>query len=141
MPSSRLRSIVFDCAHPAALARFWAGALGYAVRPYGEEEIARLQALGHDVESDPSVVIDPPGDGPTIWFNLVPEGKTVKNRVHIDVNLASADEIDRLVSQGARILRPLGAVPDERWAIMADPEGNEFCAFPPGDGEGDGSVP
>jgi predicted enzyme related to lactoylglutathione lyase len=80
---------------------------------------------------DPSVVLDPEGDGPTIWFNRVPEPKVTKNRVHIDVNLTGEDEIERLVARGATVLRPLGAVPDEPWAIMADPEGNEFCAFPP----------
>jgi hypothetical protein len=129
---ARLRSIVFDCAKPAPLARFWAAALGYSVRPYDEEDIQRLREAGiDDVEHDPSVVIDPPGDGPNVWFNHVPEPKSGKNRVHIDINLQSVEEIDRLVELGARILRPLGAVEDEPWVILADPEGNEFCAFPP----------
>ena len=133
MTKPRLRSIVFDCAHPASLARFWAEALGYQVRPYDEAEIARLREAGYEVEDDPSVVIDPPGEGPTIWFNRVPEGKVVKNRVHLDLNLTSLTEVDELLGRGAGILRPLGAVPDEHWLIMADPEGNEFCAFPPRD--------
>jgi len=132
MADARLRSIVFDCANPAPLARFWAAALGYSVRPYDEEEIQRLREAGiDDVEDDPSVVIEPPGDGPNVWFNRVPEPKSGKNRVHIDINLESVDEIDQLVEAGARILRPLGAVVDEPWFILADPEGNEFCAFPP----------
>ncbi len=132
MEGSRLRSVVFDCAHPASLARFWAEILGYRQRPYDEVEISRLRAMGiEDVDDDPSVVIDPPGDGPTIWFDRVPEGKIVKNRVHLDINLGSAEALDRLVQLGARVLRPLGAVPGEPWAIMADPEGNEFCVFPP----------
>jgi len=75
--TSRLHSIVFDCARPAALARFWAAALGYAVRPYDQEEIDRLAALGYTVEDDPSVVIDPPGEGPAVWFTRVPEAKVV----------------------------------------------------------------
>ncbi len=131
MPTTRLRSIVFDCAKPSALARFWAEALGYTVRPYDQAEIDRLAALGYTVEDDPSVVIDPPGEGPTMWFNRVPEGKAVKNRVHLDVNLDSLADVEHLVGLGATVLRPLDAVPQEPWLIMADPEGNEFCAFPP----------
>jgi len=132
MADARLRSIVFDCAKPAPLARFWAAALGYSVRPYDAAEINRLREAGiDDVEDDPAVVIEPPSDGPNVWFNRVPEPKLGKNRVHIDINLQSVDEMDRLVALGARILRPLGAVEDEPWAILADPEGNEFCAFPP----------
>ncbi len=132
MERSRLRSVVFDCAHPARLARFWAEVLGYRLRPYDQAEIDRLRAAGiADVEDDPSVAIDPPGEGPTIWFDKVPEGKVVKNRVHLDVNLSSRDERDRLVGLGARVLRPFDEVPEDRWAILADPEGNEFCVFPP----------
>ena len=132
MRSPGLRSIVVDCEHPHQLARFWAVALGYTVRPYDHAEVERLRAAGiDDVEDDPSVVIDPPGAGPTVWFNRVPEPKVAKNRVHLDVDVASSDEIERLVSLGATVLRPLGAVPDEPWAILADLEGNEFCAFPP----------
>jgi hypothetical protein len=128
-----LRSIVFDCSHPGALARWWDETIPrYHLRPYTEEGVAWLRDHGiEDVMDDPSVVLDPEGDGPTIWFNRVPEPKVTKNRVHIDVNLTGEDEIERLVARGATVLRPLGAVPDEPWAIMADPEGNEFCAFPP----------
>ena len=139
MERARLRSIVIDCAHPSRLARFWSEILDFPVRPYDDAEVARLRAAGiEDAEDDPSVVLDPPGDGPTIWFVKVPEGKVVKNRVHLDVTLRSADELNRLVRLGARVLRPLGAVPEDRWTIMADPEGNEFCAFPPEEGEGPG---
>jgi len=130
--SSGLRAVVVDCARPHQLARFWAVALGYTVRPYDDAEVERLRAAGiDDVEDDPSVAIDPPGEGPTVWFNRVPEAKTGKNRLHMDVDVDDADEIDRLVTLGAAVLRPLGAVPDEPWAVLADPEGNEFCAFPP----------
>jgi hypothetical protein len=132
MPIHRLRSIVFDCARPAALARFWADVLGYTVRPYDEAARARLRAAGiENPEEDPSVVILPPEDGPTIWFNRVPEPKSTKNRVHLDINLERLEQLDHLVERGARILRPLGAAPNEPWVILADPEGNEFCAFPP----------
>jgi hypothetical protein len=107
-------------------------ALGYTVRPYDDEDVQWLREAGiDDIEDDPSVVIGPPGDGPTVWFNRVPEPKSTKNRVHIDINLQSVKEIDRLLELGVRILRPLGAVENEPWVILADPEGNEFCAFPP----------
>jgi Glyoxalase-like domain len=132
MAERRIRSIVFDCERPSALARFWAEALRYSVRAYTEDDIRHLREQGiEDVEDDPSVVIDPPGEGPTFWFNRVPERKVVKNRVHVDINLESAEEVDRFLALGARILRPFGAVEGEGWAIMADPEGNEFCVFPP----------
>ena len=70
--------VVFDCAHPASLARFWAAALdGYAVAPYDDAELARLAERGiTDPEDDPSVLVEPPGPGaPRLFFTLVPEGK------------------------------------------------------------------
>jgi predicted enzyme related to lactoylglutathione lyase len=129
----RIRSIVFDCARPSALARFWAEVLGYRVREYSEQDLAWLREQGFDgPEDDPSVAIDPPDDRlPTIWFNRVPEPKKVKNRVHLDVNLGDAAEADQVLGLGATVVRPFGAVEGEDWAIFADPEGNEFCVFPP----------
>ena len=114
------------------LARFWAEVLGYRVRPYTEEDLAWLREHGLDgPEDDPSVAIDPPNEGlPTIWFNLVPEPKSVKNRVHLDVNLSDANEAQRMIELGATIVRPFGAAEGEDWAILADPDGNEFCVFP-----------
>jgi hypothetical protein len=129
---SRLKDIVFDCARPSTLAAFWAAALGYRVRPYDEAEIQRLRAAGiDDVADDPTVAIDPPDDGPGIWFQQVPEPKTVKDRVHLDMTLRSGENLDWLVSLGARVLVPFGGVPGKPWAVLADPEGNEFCVFPP----------
>jgi hypothetical protein len=87
--------------------------------------------MGRTPESDPEVGIVPPRGvpGPVVYFNEVPEPKTVKNRVHLDVWLPG-DRIDPLVGLGARVLRP----PDEEidWWVVADPEGNEFCAFAAG---------
>ena len=128
-----LRSIVFDCRNAWAQARWWAETIpGYHLEEYDDEDLAWLRERGIErLEDNPSVVIRPDGDGPSIWFNAVPEAKVGKARVHIDVNVTSLQEIDRLVERGARILRPFGAVPEEPWAVMADPEGTEFCAFPP----------
>jgi hypothetical protein len=129
---SRLRDIVVDCVRPSLLAAFWAEVLGYRVRPYDDAEIARLRAAGIvDIADDPTVPIDPPDGGPSIFFVQVPEPKVVKNRMHLDVNLRSADELDWLVRLGARILRPIGASAGPDGVVLADPEGNEFCAFPP----------
>jgi catechol 2,3-dioxygenase-like lactoylglutathione lyase family enzyme len=124
-----LRSIVVDCAEPAALARFWAQALGWQVRPYAPEDIEWLAEQGLTPESDPSVCVDPPDASlPTLWFNSVPEPKVGKVRIHLDVNVPDAAGIGRLEGLGAHIVEshPGG----ERWTIMADPEGNEFCVFP-----------
>jgi len=105
---ARIRDVVFDCRHPASLARFWAAALeGYEVAPYDEAELDRLRAIGiDDPEDDPTVLVEPSsGSGPRLWFQLVPEAKQVKNRVHLD--LACADvraEALRLAGLGARLL-------------------------------------
>ncbi|QYN35305.1 VOC family protein [Pseudonocardia sp. DSM 110487] len=124
-----LGDVVFDCRHPASLARFWAAALdGYRVAAYDDAELARLSAMGvDDPEDDPSVLVEPvAGNGPRLWFTRVPEPKIVKNRVHLDLRAPDvAAEADRLVGLGAR---ELGKVQD--WVVLADPEGGEFCVHP-----------
>ena len=64
---------------------------------------------------------------PTLWFNKVPEPKVGKVRIHLDVNVADVSGFERLIEMGATILEPHPGGND--WTIMADPEGNEFCAF------------
>ncbi|MDH6454176.1 MULTISPECIES: VOC family protein [unclassified Streptomyces] len=124
---ARLRDIVFDCAHPAATARFWAAALDdCAVAPYDDEELARLRALGiTDVEDDPTVLVESHEGGPRMFFQLVPEPKSGKNRVHLDLLAEDMEaEAERLVGLGATIR--------DRYAdhlVLTDPEGNEFCVF------------
>ena len=122
---ARLRDVVFDCRHPASLARFWAAALdGYEIAPYDEEELDRLRSLGFSgPEDDPSVLVEA-ASGPRLFFNLVPESKVVKNRVHLDL---TGDSVERLVALGARVL----AHPEEGLVVLADPEGNEFCLVTP----------
>ncbi len=126
---AKLGDIVFDAAHPASLARFWAAALdGYAVAPYDDEELARLRANGiNEPEDDPSVLVEPVVAGaPRLFFTRVPEPKTVKNRVHLDLRAADIDEeAARLVELGAIELARL-----EGWVTLADPEGNEFDVLP-----------
>lgn len=103
-----LRDIVVDCARPSAVARFWAEALdGYRVAPYDPDELDRLQAMGIlDTDDDPSVLVEPIVEsGPRFFFQLVPEGKQAKNRLHLDLVADDLDtEIDRLVALGARVV-------------------------------------
>ncbi|MEU0409145.1 VOC family protein [Streptomyces griseorubiginosus] len=122
---ARLHDIVFDSARPAATARFWAAALdGYAVAPYDEAELARLRSLGiNSTEDDPTVLVEPADGGPRLWFQLVPEDKRRKNRVHLD--LAAEDpeaEIRRLTALGATVRARY-----ENHVLLTDPEDNEFC--------------
>ncbi|WP_433474555.1 VOC family protein [Spirillospora sp. CA-142024] len=137
--------ITFDCADPAALAAFWAEALGYRLQdpPGGFESWDQaLEAMGVPPEkrNDASAVVDPEGSGPRLFFQRVPEGKQVKNRLHLDVRAAPGlqgdarmaaleAEAERLVAHGATRLKryepapPLGA----GHILMTDPEDNEFC--------------
>ena len=122
---ARLRDIVVDCAHPAALARFWAAALdGYAVAPYDEQELARLRSVGVlDLEDDPTVLVT--GPGPRLFLQRVPEPRRVKNRLHLDLTASDPEaEIARLTGLGAMV-----AARYARHVLLTDPEGNEFCVM------------
>jgi hypothetical protein len=125
---ARLRDVVFDCRHPASLARFWAAVLDdYEVAPYDEAELARLRAAGiDDPEDDPTVLLEPAVPGPRLWFQRVPEPKAVKNRVHLDLAADDpAGELRRLVSLGAAVVAT--QPPPVNLTVLLDPEGNEFC--------------
>ncbi|WBB67540.1 VOC family protein [Micromonospora sp. WMMD812] len=107
--------LVVDAAQPERLARWWAGVLGGDVEITGWDAASLIGAAGFPFDE---------------WiFNPVPEGKTVKNRMHWDVDL-DEPEPSALVRAGATLLRE----PDDavRWWVLADPEGNEFCVFTPG---------
>ena len=111
-------SVVLDCADAAKLAAFWTGALGY-------EQVADEGAfIG---------LKDPDGRLPTLVLQRVPERKTIKNRMHIDV---FSDDFDRhmvrLKDLGATVVTPETVEPDGmRLVVLADPEGNEFCLLDP----------
>lgn len=119
---SRLKDVCIDCADPWSLSHWWAEVLGYRVRPHTAADLAALRDQGIDrPEDDPSIALDPiDGSGPTFWFNRVSEPKTVKNRVHVDVY----GDADHLLTRGATLVERR-----ERWTVMTDPEGNEFCVF------------
>jgi Glyoxalase-like domain len=123
---ARIGDVVVDCRHPASLARFWAAVLdGYAVAPYDEAELTRLRAAGIDSpEDDPTVLVEPEREGgPRLFFQLVPEAKTVKNRLHLDLRCADVDgEVARIEGLGGRVRETF-----DDHVVLVDPEGNEFC--------------
>jgi len=143
--SSREVQVTFDCADPAALAGFWCEVLGYRVEPPPAGFDSWDQALDAwgvppEERNSRSAAVPPAGDsGPRLFFQRVPEGKTVKNRVHLDVRAAPGAEGDermtrldaeatRLVGLGAtRVRRFEPDRMDAGFVLMQDPEGNEFC--------------
>ncbi|WP_330185392.1 VOC family protein [Nocardia sp. NBC_01503] len=118
--STRLACVVFDAVEPRSVARFWAELLGWEVlvdRP-GEVDVAASDPDGLDV---------------ALTFLPARRSKSAKNRIHLDLSSRSLDhqrvQVDRALSLGARRLDiGQGAVP---WAVLADPEGNEFCVLEP----------
>lgn len=133
--------VTFDCADPARMSEFWAQALGYKLQdpPEGYESWAgwlRDQGIPEEHWNQMGAVVDPDGVGPRLLFQRVPEGKSAKNRVHLDVNVGlPRDEGSRQrVVEASERLEGLGAnklrEAEERgefWIVMQDPEGNEFC--------------
>ncbi|WP_243062345.1 VOC family protein [Humibacter sp. RRB41] len=132
--------ITFDAADPHALAEFWAEALGYEVEDnsaFVDGLVAegrmpasdRITRNGRSEFADVAAAGDPHGEEPRMFFQKVPEPKTAKNRVHIDIRVPDdrkAAEVARLESLGATQLW----VTDDRGPLtytMRDPEGNEFC--------------
>ncbi|MPY79086.1 MAG: VOC family protein [Actinophytocola sp.] len=122
--TSKFTELAIDCADPHGLAQFWCSVLGYEV----QDEDDGIVAIGSPAVSEGK---NRPGPvPPTLTFARVPEGKTVKNRLHIDVNPTDReqdDEVRRLLDLGAR--RADVGQGDESWVVLADPEGNEFCVL------------
>jgi hypothetical protein len=134
--------VTFDAADPAGLAGFWKRALGYVEEPPPEgwsswEEWARGMGIPEERWNDRSAIVDPDSLGPRIFFQRVPEGKTAKNRVHLDLRAApglDGDERRRALTAEADRLVALGASrmyefeeQGQFWITLQDPEGNEFC--------------
>jgi hypothetical protein len=121
-----LVSIVLDCRRAAPLAHFWAVALGWKVREYDADEVARLGRLGLTPATDPTVAVDAPDGSLTLFVVEVPESKTAKNRLHLDVAVRDAAHYEELLELGARVQAVLPG-----WNVLVDPEGNEFCVTNP----------
>ncbi|WP_229070109.1 VOC family protein [Actinoplanes sp. DH11] len=114
--TSRIAVISIDALRPRPIAEFWAAVLGWQI-----------------LEEDPDFITIGPADrpGPTIDVCPVPERKTVKNRLHLDLRAdgsTAAAEVERLIGLGARHA-DVGQDPDSSWTVLADPEGNEFCVL------------
>jgi len=112
--SSRIAVIAIDAVQPRVVADFWCSVLGWRV-----------------VEEDEGVITIAPADGswPMIDVVPVPENKTVKNRLHLDLRadgMATGDELERLLALGAQ-RADVGQGADASWVVLSDPEGNEFC--------------
>ncbi|MCZ7379649.1 VOC family protein [Micromonospora sp. WMMC250] len=121
---ARFKDLCLDAADPLALGGFWARMLDADVADAGDG----------DTRVDPRSARS---DAESIWVNRVPEPKVGRTRVHLDLRLADADPA-ALLADGARLVSAPGAGVD-RW-VLADPEGNEFCALPAGEGTRPGPV-
>lgn len=120
-------TITFDAVDPSTLAQFWATAMGYELEPERTPPRDDLRA-----------VIDPAGFGPRLLFLQVPEAKTVKNRLHLDIHAPIAHDapkperlasiravVEQLVAAGATECASFDE--ESVWTVLTDPEGNEFC--------------
>jgi hypothetical protein len=138
--------LVVDCVDPDRMARFWAAALGYELAPPPAgfatwDDFYRAVGVAEDeLTGAADRISDPQGGGPEIWFHVVEEPKSVKNRLHIDVRASGARtdpletrkqrvdaEAERLVGLGATLTVVMAREGMDHYAVgMKDPEGNEF---------------
>ena len=111
---SRWYTVVVDATNPALMARFWAAVLDYQIVFEQPDEVV----IARDTQTYPGIIFVP-----------VPERKTVKNRLHIDLNPDNQEaEVARLMALGARRV-DVGQTDEVTWVVLADPEGNEFCVL------------
>jgi len=139
--------VAFDARSPVSLAQFWAAALrdrGYVAEPPPPgfdswDAWCEAQGIPESERDAAAAVVDPSGQQPRLWFRRVPESKTVKNRLHLDLQsgagagLTPEERAERMHAEVQRLV-VLGATMAEeraefgsRWTVMLDPEGNEFC--------------
>ncbi|MDV5149038.1 VOC family protein [Streptomyces sp. SBC-4] len=123
--TSRFTELAVDCHDPEVLAAFWCEVLDFKVIDRNGDliEIGSWEPTAEEVRARQMP--------PTICFDKVPEGKTVKNRLHLDISpidCSTEDEVTRLLGLGAT-KADVGQGPDRSWVVMADPEGNEFCVL------------
>jgi Glyoxalase-like domain len=130
--SLRWYSVVVDCHDVAAQARWWAGVLDWKIFYEADDEVVILprHITAESLSDTPWEQV-----GPGLIFVPVPEDKTVKNRLHLDLAPQLVDDqaamVDSLLARGAT-RADVGQNPDEvTWVVLADPEGNEFCVLSP----------
>ena len=117
--TARPRNITFDCADPYTQVRFWSRVTGYQDDPDNPNE-----------PGDPEGYLPGPDGQPGLLFIPVPEAKTVKNRVHLDLmpdDRTRDEEVQRLLGIGAALVADHRKPDGGGWVVLADPEGNEFC--------------
>lgn len=112
-----LRHVTIDCANPFELATFWSTVTGW---PLSDE----------DSPGDPEALVEAPSPLPGMLFIRVPEGKTVKNRIHFDwmpTERTRDEEVERVIGLGAKLYEDHRTAEGLGWVTLLDPEGNEFC--------------
>ncbi len=136
--------VTFDANDPVALAHFWAKVTGYELAPPPAgfdswEAWATAEGVPEENWNDTRALVDPEGRGPRLFFQKVPEVKSAKNRLHLDLQIGGGREVPlaerkRKIAAEADRIEALGATrvgPYEEWGsywiVMQDPEGNEFC--------------
>ncbi|MFE2723639.1 VOC family protein [Kitasatospora sp. NPDC059327] len=114
---SVIQNVAIDCADAHALARFWSEVLGHPLH-------------AEDKPGDPETEVMLP-EGPLLHFNQVPEPKTIKNRLHLCLRPTTTreEEVERLLALGATLVDDRREPDGAGWAVLADPEGNEFCVL------------
>ncbi|MFD5617604.1 VOC family protein [Streptomyces yangpuensis] len=114
---STVQNVAIDCADAYELAQFWSGVTGRPVHP--------------DVKPGDRETLVPLAEGPVLYFNQVPEAKTVKNRIHLCLRPETSrdQEVERLLGLGASFVADHRNADGSGWAVLADPEGNEFCVL------------
>jgi hypothetical protein len=116
--TSLIRNIEFDCADACAVGSFWAEVLGGVLYKDDRPEVSEV------------LVSTGEGRGPGLLFLVVPEGKTVKNRLHLDLqpqDRSREEEVERLLGLGATLVADFRKPDGTGWVVLADIEGNEFC--------------
>ncbi|MFJ8859702.1 VOC family protein [Streptomyces sp. NPDC102451] len=114
---SVLQNVAIDCADAYELARFWSGVTGHPLHPDDGPGVAETQVMLPD--------------GPFLYFNQVPEPKSSKNRLHLCLRPETSreEEVERLLDLGATLVADRRKADGSGWAVLADPEGNEFCVL------------
>ncbi|MFH8516437.1 VOC family protein [Streptomyces gelaticus] len=114
---SVLQNVAIDCADAYELARFWSAVTGRPLHPEDRPGARETQVL--------------PAEGPVLYFNQVPEPKKTKNRIHLCLRPETSrdQEVERLLGIGATFVTDHRNPDGSGWAVLADPEGNEFCVL------------
>ncbi|MFI2204833.1 VOC family protein [Streptomyces sp. NPDC020192] len=114
---SILQNVAIDCADAYELARFWSRVTGRPLHPEDKPGNRETQVLL--------------AEGPVLYFNQVPESKKIKNRIHLCLRPETSreQEVERLLGLGATLISDLRNPDGTGWAVLADPEGNEFCVL------------